>query len=226
MKILLALAMLSLLMVSCNDKDIDGMLKVFSDFTLMDEDGFRLSISAGTYEAEFSYDKQDDAIELEIDDVVAGYDRDFLFSLPNLDDAIVEYDGETKTEQVRYHLPASETGQTVDAEVVVSNRIISQKPPQVYWDRCNAHIGIWGGLHGLLDESRNRHNPHSRSGGSISQHIYSVASFTESQVSVAISLVVGEETVALFEGTERRQYRNLLWVGECGDYDRPVIRRD
>lgn len=226
MKVLLALAM-ALLLFSCNDKDIDGVLKVFSDFVLVDEEGFRLSISEGTYEAEFSYDTRDEAIELEIDDVVAGYDRDFLFSLPDLDNTVVSYDPESKTEQTRWRLPSSATGQTVEAEVVISNKIISKKPPQVYWDRCNAHLGIWGGLSGLLDMRNNRrHDPHSRSGGSVSQHIYSVSSYTESQLSVAVSLVVGEETVALFEGTERRQYRNLLWVGKCGDYERPVIRRD
>ena len=222
----LVLMMTFLLLSACNDKDVEGVLRVFKSFVLVDEEGYRLSIAEGTYEAEFSYDTGDKAIELEIDDVVAGHDRDFLFSLPNLDGTVVTYDTASKTEQTRFNLPASATGQTVDAEVVVSNRIISESPPQVYWDRCNAHIGIWGGLSGLLNPSRNRHDPHSRSGGSISQHIYSVASFTESQLSAAVSIVVGEETVALFEGSERRQYRNLHWVGKCGDYDRPVLRRD
>ena len=223
----LALMMACLLLSACNDKDIDGALRVFKSFVLMDEEGYRLSIAEGTYEAEFSYKTRDGSIELEIDDVVAGYDRDFIFKLPNLDGTVVTYNLETKTEQTRWRLPASATGQTLDAEVVISNRIVSEKPPQVYWDRCQAYRGIKGGISGLLgSHKRNRDNDGTRSGGIARQHIYSVASYTESQLSVAINLVDGEETVALFEGTERRQYRNLLWEGKCGEYDRPVLRRN
>lgn len=224
----LALMMTFLVLSACNDKDIDGVLQVFKSFVLMDEDGYRLSIAEGTYEADFTYKTRDGSIELEIDEVVAGYDRDFLFSLPDLSKTVVSYNIASKTEQTRFKLPSSATGQTVDAEVVISNRIISKKPPQVYWDRCNAYIGIWGGLSGLLNPNNNRQDSHrrSRSGNTRSEHIYSVSSFTESQLSAAVNIVVNEETVALFEGSERRQYRNLHWVGKCGDYDRPVIRRD
>ena len=225
MKVLLAVAVLSLL-VSCNDKNIDGMLKVFTSFTLTDEDGYDLSISEGTYEAEFSYKSRDAMIEMEIDDVVAGYDRDFRFSLANLNVAAVSYDMESQTERLRLRLPASDTGQPVDAEIVISNTIISKKPPQVYLDRCNAHLGIKGGLAGLLNSHKERRNPHSRSGGSMGQRIYTVAAFTKSQLNVAVSLSMGEETVAMFEGTRHMQYRDLLWEGKCGAYERPVIRRD
>ena len=225
MKVLLAVAVLSLL-VSCNHKSIDGMLKVFTSFTLTDEDGYDLSISEGKYEAEFSYKLHDAAIELEIDDVVAGYDRDFVFSLANLNVAAVDYSVESHTEQMRLRLPASVTGQTVDAEVVISNTIISKKPPRVYWDRCNAYYGIKGGLRGLLGLHDRRDSSVGVNSGSVTNHIYTVAALTESQLSVAVSLSAGEETVALFEGTKRMQYRDLLWEGECGAYERPVIRRD
>ena len=224
MRILGTLAM-ALLLVACNDKDIDGVLKVFENFTLMDDEGYHLSITSGTYEAEFNYDRRDASIELEIDEVVAGYDRDFMFSLPNLDNAVISYDKESKTEQMRLQLPASDTGQTLDAEVVISNRIISQKAPQIYWDRCNAYRGIKGGIGGLLGMHKRESSGGAGAGG-LAKHIYSVASLTESQVSVAISFVDGEETVALFEGTEHRKYRALHWEGKCGEYDRPVIRRD
>ena len=101
MKVLLAVAVLSLL-VSCKDKNIDGMLKVFTGFTLTDEDGYDLSISEGTYEAEFSYRSRDAMIEMEIDDVVAGYDRDFRFSLANLNVAAVSYSMESQTSRCAY----------------------------------------------------------------------------------------------------------------------------
>ena len=219
--------MACLLLSACNDKDIDGALRVFKNFVLLDEEGYRLSIAEGTYEAEFTYKTRDGNIELEIDDVVAGYDRDFLFNLPDLSNTVVSYDSETKTEQVRWRLPASATGQTLDAEVVISNRIISEKPPQIYLDRCQAYRGIKGGISGLLGfYKRNRDNDRTRSGGIVGQRIYSVASYTESYLSVAINLVDGEKTVAMFEGTERRQYRNLLWEGKCGEYDRPILRRN
>ena len=71
--------MACLLLSACNDKDIDGALKVFKSFVLLDEEGYHLSIAEGTYEAEFSYKTRDGSIEVEIDDVVGGYDRDFIF---------------------------------------------------------------------------------------------------------------------------------------------------
>ena len=222
MKILLAVAMLSLL-VSCNDKDIDGVLKAFKSFALTDEDGRQITIEPGTHGADFSYKARDKEVELEIDDLY-GDDRDFIFSVLDLDAGMVAYDVEGRTEQMRLWLPSSVTGQTVKAEIVVSNTIISQKPPRVFWDRCNAYLGVKGGLAGLL-------GLHERSGrggghGGLAQHIYTVSSPTKSQLSVKVSLVAGEETVAVFEGSERRKYRDLLWEGKCGDYARPVIRRD
>ena len=225
MKIWLAVAMLSLL-VSCNDKDIDGVMKVFKSFTLTDEDGYNLSISEGTYEAEFNYKSRKDAIELEIDAVVADYDRDFMFNIPDLSNAVVSYDLDTKTERMRIDLPSSATGQPVHAEVVISNKIISKKPPSVYWDRCSAYIGTQGGLSGLLGIAEQPDISGASGTGGLARHVYTVSSFTESQLSVAISIVDGEETVALFEGTENRRYRELHWAGKCGEYDRPVIRRD
>ncbi len=229
MKIMLALAVLSLL-VSCNDKDIDGVLKVFKSFVLTEEDGGQITIPKGEHEADFSYKSREDAIELEIDSLFGGGDRDFMFSRPDPDDgAIVSYDTETRTERLRLNLPSSVTGQPVHAEVVISNRIIVRKKPQIFWDRCGAYHGTRGGLLGLLGFNK-RHGRDGRQAGrgtgDLASHIYTVSSPTESRVSVAINIVHGEETVALFEGTERRRYRELYWKGECGDYSRPILRKD
>lgn len=228
MKVLLALTM-SLLLVSCNDKDIDGVLKVFKSFVLIEEDGHQITIPAGMYEAEFSYKSKSDAIELEIDDIYRDDESEFMFSKPDPDnDLAVNYDSENRTEQLRLNLPSSATGQPVHAETVISNKIISQQKPQVFWDRCGAYYGTKGGLLGLLgiQKTQRSSGERGRGVGSLSRHIYTVSSPTESLISVAISLVHDEETVALFEGTERRKYRELHWEGKCGEYERPVIIRD
>ena len=224
MRFFWAVAVLSLL-VSCNDNDIDGVLEVFTAFTLTDEDGYHLSIAEGTYEGDFNYKAHKERAELEIDDVVAGYDRDFMFNVANPADMITLHDMEDVTERISVYLPSSVSGQAVDAEIVVSNTIISKKPPRVYWDRCGAHIGIKGGLVGLLNMNKRERHRHRR-GGSIGQYVYTVSSRTKSEISISIDFIVGEETVATFRGAERRKYRDLMWEGECGDYDRPVIRRD
>ena len=222
MRFFWAVAVLSLL-VSCNDNDIDGVLEVFTSFTLTDEDGYHPSIAEGMYEGDFNYKAHKERAELEIDDVVAGYDRDFRFNVANLAAMIIAHDTEDVTERVAVYLPSSVSGQAVDAEIVVSNTIISKDPPRVYWDRCSANIGIKGGLAGLLNMNKKEKRRH-RGGGR--QHIYSVSSHTESELSVSIDFIVGEETVATFRGAERRKYRDLMWVGECGEYNRPVIRRN
>ena len=222
MKVLLALAT-SLLLVSCNDKDIDGVLKVFKSFVLTEEDGHRITIPEGMYEAEFSYKSKIDAIELEIDNIYRDDESEFMFSKPDPDNGLaVNYDSESRTERLHLNLPASATGQPVHAEVVISNKIISQQEPQVFSDRCGAYHGTKGGLLGLLGFHKAQYSTPIGRGS----RIYTVSTPTESLLSVAISLVHGEETVALFEGTERRKYRELHWKGKCGDYGRPVIRRD
>lgn len=225
MKVLLALTM-SLSLLACNDKDVDGVLKVFKSFVLTEEDGLQITIPEGMYEAEFSYKSKKDEIELEIDNIYLDDDSEFVFNKPDPDNgSVVSYDAESRTEKLRLNMPASATGQPVRAEVVISNKILVQKRPQIFWDRCGAYYGTKGGLLGLLGIKRQPRSLGGRSGsvGSLSSHIYTVSSPTESQLSVAINLVHDEETVALFEGTERRRYRELHWEGKCGEYERPVI---
>ena len=147
MRCVLLLAAL-LLLLSCNTEKVKGVLRVFSSFTLTDEDGRRISLPVGTHAAEFTYKWHDMDIELEIKDIDAGKDRDFDFKAPAVDENDVST---SKTEErVKMYLPASDTGQGVNAEVQLINIITKREKPDVFWDRCNAYHGSKGGAFSVI----------------------------------------------------------------------------
>ncbi|MDE3269311.1 MAG: hypothetical protein OYH77_03390 [Pseudomonadota bacterium] len=80
---LLQVCLLVLVLGSCDE--IDGLLQIFTDFSLVDEDGHRWQLPAQRYEADFSYDRGKREVELEIDEIDDGDDVDFIFYVPHMD---------------------------------------------------------------------------------------------------------------------------------------------
>lgn len=95
-----------LLLSSCND--IDGRLKVFKNFALVDEDGHTRQIKAKTYSADFSYDRDKKEVELEIDDFYRGKDIDFEFHVPHMSEI------DFGSEEIEIEVLAADSGQDVD----------------------------------------------------------------------------------------------------------------
>ena len=103
-----------LLLGSCND--IDGWLQVFNSFSLIDEDGKRHRIAAGEYSADFSYDRDDREVELEIDDFDNGDDVDFKFYVPHMDE--IDFDSDL----IEIDVSEEESGQGVGLNALVERR--------------------------------------------------------------------------------------------------------
>lgn len=80
---LLQLAFVVLVFVSCDE--IDGIMEIFKRFSLTDEDGKKWTFATGYYGADFSYDRGDREVEIEIDDLDDGDDVDFKFHVPHMD---------------------------------------------------------------------------------------------------------------------------------------------
>lgn len=220
MKIFLLLSLVWL--VSCNSEDVDGILKVLRNFELIDEDGRRVDIATGAHRAELSYKWSDGDIELEIDKIDGGKDRDFDFKAPTVGDSDVTTS--KKEERVRMSLLSAATGQPISAEVVIHSKIISRDAPEVFWDRCNAYYGAENGIVGHLRlRTEDYDHDANRPRGGVFSHIYTVSSVVKSQLSVTVMFHDGEDMVAMFEGKEKIEYRDLLWEGECDSEYRPVI---
>ena len=117
-----------LLLASCND--IDGKLRVFSDFTLTDEDGRQIVIGTGTHEAEVSWDVSESKMELEIDDVDGDDDREFEFRAPDLSNV------DLQAERIEMEVFADECEQPVDVRVLITNTVTSKEGPMEGMFRC------------------------------------------------------------------------------------------
>ena len=100
-----------LLLSSCND--IDGHLKVFQNFSLVDEDGRTRQINATTYSADFSYDRRKKEVELEIDDFDRGKDIDFEFHVPHM--AEIDF----RSAEIEIEVLAADSGQDVDLNALI-----------------------------------------------------------------------------------------------------------
>ena len=107
MQVLLAL----LLLAGCDD--IDGHLKVFKNFSLVDEDGRTHEIKAKTYSADFSYSRKKKEVELEIDDFYRGKDTDFEFYVPHMSEI------DFGSEEIEIEVLAADSGQEVDLNALI-----------------------------------------------------------------------------------------------------------
>lgn len=126
MKIMLSL-LGALLLVSCND--IDGTLKVFTDFVLIDEDGDEVTLASGRHSAEFSWKRKKAEVELEVDDIVRGDDRDFEFAVEEVADI------DFRLARIELEVSSEESGQPVDANLLVTNAM-EQEEPVATMQRC------------------------------------------------------------------------------------------
>jgi len=100
-----------LLLSGCND--VDGRLKVFKNFSLVDEDGHTRQITAQNYSADFSYDRKKKEIELEIDDFYRGKDIDFEFHVPHMSDI------DFSDREIEIEVLAADSGQDVDLNAYI-----------------------------------------------------------------------------------------------------------
>lgn len=179
MKAMLAL-LGALLLLSCND--IDGKLQVLSDFVLIDEDGHEVSLPRGMHSAEFSWERDDAEVELEVDDIVDGDDRDFEFAVA----AVADID--FRLSRIELEVSAEESGQPVDANLLVTNAM-EQKAPVATLQRCRGSI--------------------------LRKPVIYVEGVRF--IDVVVILSADEDDLAIFEGSKTRNERKVLWEGECGE---------
>ena len=145
--------LLALLLLSgCND--IDGRLKIFQNFSLVDEDGRTRQINAKTYSADFSYDRSKKEVELEIDDFDRGKDIDFEFHVPHMSEI------DFRSEEIEIEVLAADSGQEVDLNALIVREREEFGPyrssrgsycsdhdayytyPQVIYDVVETHIDV------------------------------------------------------------------------------------
>ena len=181
-----SLLMAMLMLSACND--IDGKITVYDDFMLVDEDGRHIMIAKGTHAAEFSYRIYKHEIELEIEGIDNGKDRDFEFQIPDLSDE------DFHQERLELHFPTNGGGRELDTNMVITNTIMSA-----------------GELQGRFYRCRDR-------GSAVYGHRPVVFRFVNRITHVAAQISSGEDTLALFEASKSYPHsREVLWVGECGD---------
>ena len=181
---LFLLAVSFLMLASCND--VEGKLRVFSDFVLTDDDGRRVMIGEGTHEAEFSWNVSKSEVQLEIDDIDGDDGREFEFRAPGLSNV------DLRAERIEMEVFAEDCGQPVDVNVLITNTVISKEGPREGMFRCLSR------------------------GQSVYNYRPVIYFNVERLVGVAIGMNNGEEQLALFEGVERVKDRQEIWSGECG----------
>lgn len=169
-----------LLLASCND--IDGTLKVFTDFVLIDEGGREVTLPSGTHSAEFSWKRKKAEVEMEVDNIVGDDDRDFEFEI----DEVADLD--FRLSRIELEVSSEESGQPVDANLLVTN-VMEQKAPVAVMQPCRVLV--------------------------LSKPVIYVEGVRFIDVTVVLS--ADEDDLAVFEGSKTRTERKILWEGECGE---------
>lgn len=180
----ISLLMATFLLSACND--LDGNIKVFSDFMLVDEDGREVMITTGTHEAEFSVDVSDGEVELEIDDIDNGRDRDFEFQIPDMSNE------DFRQERLELHFPATVGDRELDTRVLITNKIMHREGPIGEYYRCREHGSAVYFLQPVVFHR------------------------VERLMHVAAHIGSNEDTLALFEAGELIKERQIAWRGACG----------
>ena len=181
------LSLLTALLMLSACNDLDGKLTVFTDFMLVDEHGREIMIPAGTYEAELDYDVSDGDIELEIESIDRGRDRDFDFQVPDLSQE------DFQQERLELHFPATQGDRELDTRILITNLIIAKTGPVGTYYRCREH------------------------GSAVYSYRPVVFYRLDRRMHAAIHIGSAEETLALFEASERIKDRQIVWKGQCGD---------
>jgi hypothetical protein len=181
------LSLVAMMLMVSACNDIDGKMTVYADFMLVDEDGRHVTIPEGTHEAEFSYRSRKGEIEIEIKDIDNGKDRDFEFQVPDLSKE------DFRKERLELHFPATAGDRELDTKMLITNKILSKEGPLGVFHRCREH-------------------------GSVVYFWRPIVFYNTNRVTrVAAHIGSSENTLALFEATERKQGREVVWTGECGE---------
>ncbi len=167
--------------------DIDGKIDVYQDFALVDEDGRYIELSAGTHEADFSYNIGKGEIELEIDDIDNGKDRDFEFQIPGLSKE------DFHKERLQLHFSDVAGDRDLEARLLVTNEILSKGKLEGKFRPCREH------------------------GSVVFSRRPIVYRYVDRVTHIALHIGSSEDTLALFEGSKHKQGKRVkVWVGECG----------
>lgn len=174
---------LLLLLGACND--IDGRLRVFKDFSLVDEDGRQRQIAAGKYSADFSYDRSKHEIELEIDDFDRGKDIDFEFHVPHMDE--IDFD----SDEIEVEVLAADNGQSVDLNALIAREVTVDGP-------FRASYGTY-----CYDDRAYYYYP------------FAVYDIVETEVDVNVELARGESEIASFEAAACTRRTSVRYCVDC-----------
>ena len=148
----------------------------------------RFVIPAGIHEAELDYDASDGDIELEIDNIDRGRDRDFEFQIPDLSQE------DFQQERLELHFPATQGDRELDTRMLITNMIISKTGPFGVYYRCRER------------------------GSAIYSYRPVIFYRLDRRMHAAVHISSVEETLALFEASERiKNDRQEVWSGACGD---------
>ncbi len=173
--------------VASAGNDIDGKITVYDDFMLVDEDGRHITLTEGTHTAEFSYKIRKGELEIEIDDIDNGKDRDFEFQIPNLTEE------DFRKESLELHFPNTPGDRELDTKMLVTNKILSKKGPYGNYYRCRERGSVIYSYRPVVFYLANR----------ITHVVARISS--------------DEETLALFEANRHTRGREIVWKGRCGD---------
>lgn len=181
---ILSLLMTMFMLSACND--IDGKITVYADFMMVDEDGRHVMIPEGTHLADFSYKARKGEIEIEIEDIDNGKDREFEFQVPDLSKE------DFRKERLELHFPATVGDRELDTKMLITNKTLSKTGPQGDFYRCREYGSVVYYYRPVVS--------------------YRVNRITH----IAARINHDEDTLALFEATKNFQEREIVWVGECG----------
>lgn len=182
---ILSLLTVMFMLSGCND--IDGKITVYADFMLVDEDGRHVMITEGTHLADFSYKARKGEIEIEIDDIDNGKDRDFEFQVPDLKKE------DFRKERLELHFPATVGDRELDTKMLVTNKILSKEGPRGDFYRCREY------------------------GSAVYYYRPVVSYRVNRITHIAARINNHEDTLALFEATKHSHGREIVWAGACGD---------
>lgn len=123
------------LVLSCND--IDGEFRVLNNFVLVDEDGYEVEISKGSYSAEIGYETGENFVELEIDNINGRGSRTFIIPVPEI------ATNDFKREYFEMGMPIGGDGSKMQANMTITNTRIYRKGPYEAYTRCRRRSALY-----------------------------------------------------------------------------------
>ena len=128
------LLLMPFFLTACDD--VKGKMEVFSNFSMIDDDGKNVTIMRGNYNAKLDLDRSENEIELKIRDVAGDNDYEFDFAIPNIEDL-----PEHRDDTLDFVLPHDISGQPVDARIIYHHETLKTSKPWVAAARCSSVLG-------------------------------------------------------------------------------------